>query len=298
MIISAFLIGYLVRNWGELKSLLSMSFSQLICLYLISTVGALVSGLNTIILLKSVGTQTKFWDMVILQNVVYLFNYVPMKLGTLFRANYLKKHYGLSYTHFSVFFVYLALIMTLTAPIVGIIVLLFLYPLNSWDVQVLLAVFTFSFIVSFILLFVPVPLPKGENKFSQMLKSFLAGRAEVIKNKKALLYNVLLMNVNFILSSARLGVIYYSLGQQVHPAGFLVLGAVGYFLMFVSITPGSIGIRELVLAATSLVIGIPFKVSVPAVMIDRAIAITYSFVIGGLCAIYLWHKSPQDFRKN
>lgn len=297
-IISSFLIWYLVRNWGDLKNLLSLSFSKLALIFLISSLGMLISGMNTIVLLRSLGTRVRFWDMILLQNVVYLLNYVPLKFGTLFRANYLKRHYNLPYARFSIFMVYLTLIMTVTAPIAGIVVLSLLYPLRSWEVQVLMTSFISSFIVSFVLLFFPVPLPKGSNRFSLMLRDFLVGRAEVINNKKSLLYNVMLMNLNFILSSARLGIIYSSLGQQVHPAGFLILGAVGYFLMFISITPGSIGIREVVLGAASTVIGVPFKVGIPAVMIDRAIAMVYSFVIGGICTLYLWRKNPKDFKNN
>lgn len=104
------------------------------------------------------------------------------------------------------------------------------------------------------------------------------------------------MNFNSLLGSLRLAIIYYSLGQEVYPAGFLILGALGYFMMFVNLTPGAIGIREIVLGAASTVIGVPMKIGIPAAMIDRAVAIVYSFVIGGFCTLYLWCKSPKDVK--
>jgi len=297
LFISIFLIWYFIKHWDELKSLLDISLSKLIFLYVISAIGTLIGSLNTKILIKSLGIKTKFWDMVILQNAISLLNYVPMKFGTLFRANYLKKHYGLSFARFGTFFMYLTFLITLTAPAVGTVVLLTVYSIKKLEVQILLLGFVASLIISSIFLFVPVPLPKGQNKLSTILRNFLQGRNDIIKNKKTLLCCAVLMNINFILTAVRLAIIYYSLGQQVHPAGFLILGAVGYFLMFISITPGSIGIRELVLGAASVVIGVPLKVGIPAVMIDRAIAITYSFVIGGACTIFLWRKNPKDFKE-
>ena len=298
LIISIFLVWYLVKHWNELKSLLDISLTKLIFLYVISAVGTLIGGISSMVLIKSLGTKTRFWDMVILQNAIFLLNYAPMKLGTIFRANYLKKHYGLSFARFGTFFMYLTFIMTFTAPATGTVALLAVYSVKKWEIQVLLFSFIASLIISFIFLFIPVPLPKGQNKLSTILRNFLHGRNDVIKNKKTLLYCAALMNINFILTAVRLAIIYYSLGQNVNPAGFLILGAVGYCLMFASITPGAIGIRELVLGAASVAIGVPLKVGIPAAIIDRAISITYSFIIGGICTIYLWRKCPEDFKKD
>ena len=67
--------------------------------------------------------------------------------------------------------------------------------------------------------------------------------------------------------------------------------------MFLSLTQGSLGIREAVLGAGAVVLGVPLEVGVLAAMIDRAVAISYSFVIGGGCSLWLWRKSPMDFKK-
>ncbi len=297
ILILVFLIWYLSTHWGELKPLLDLTAGKLAVVYGVSLAGTLIAGMTNKLLLRALGAKTKFWDMVFLQNAVYLLNYVPMKFGTLFRANYLKRHYNLSYARFGSFFMYLTLIMTFTTPLIGVVILLTVYGVDSWEAHILLTDFVVSFVMSIVLLFVPVPLPKGQNRISGILRGFLEGRNSIIQNKKTLLYCALLMNINFVLSSVRLGIIYSTLGQDVHPAGFLILGAAGYLLMFVSITPGSIGIREVVLGATAVVLGVPFKIGIPAALLDRAVAVSYSFVIGGVCAIWLWRKSPKDFAK-
>jgi len=73
--------------------------------------------------------------------------------------------------------------------------------------------------------------------------------------------------------------------------GYLILGALGYVVLFVGLTPGSLGVRELVLGLGAVVLGIPLEVGILAAMIDRAIEISYTFVVGGGCAIWLWRKS-------
>jgi len=58
-----------------------------------------------------------------------------------------------------------------------------------------------------------------------------------------------------------------------------------------------LGIRELVLTFGAVVLGVPGKVGLLAAMIDRAIIISYAFVVGGICTVWLWHRSPADFKK-
>lgn len=72
-------------------------------MFAVTLLSTLTAGLANQLLLNSLQANKKIWDMVLLQNATYLLNYAPKKLGTLFRANYFKKHYRLSYTHFGVF---------------------------------------------------------------------------------------------------------------------------------------------------------------------------------------------------
>jgi hypothetical protein len=44
-------------------------------------------------------------------------------------------------------------------------------------------------------------------------------------------------------------------------------------------------------------LGVDSKVGAPAAIIDRAIALGWSFTIGFASTLYLWYKSPQDFKK-
>jgi len=297
LIILGFLLWYLAGHWEQLKAMLKLSPGRLFVIYCLWFLLSLTSARVVQCLLNALKTKTVFWDMVRLHNATILLNYAPMKFGTLFRANYLKRHYGLSYAHFATFFLYIAFLMTATAAIIGLAVLLTIYGLGGYENKVLALVFAITIIASLLFLFVPLPIPSGQGRLSSTLRNFLTGRRRVSKERKTILIAVAYLVVNFFLAAARLWIIYNSMGKSIHVGGYLILGALGFVVLFIGLTPGSLGIRELALGFGAVVLGIPLEVGILAAMIDRAIIISYAFVAGGICTIWLWRKSPADFKE-
>ena len=293
-----FLLWYLARHWEQLKALLKLSPAQLFAIYCLWFLLSLSGARVVQCLLNGLKTKTGFWDMVLLHNAAMLLNYAPMKFGTLFRADYLKRHYGLSYAHFATFFLYIMFLMTSTAAIIGLVVLVTIYGLSGYENKVLAVVFAITIIASLLFLFVPLPIPAGHGRLRTILRNFLSGRSQVSKERKTILIAAAYLVINFFLAALRLAIIYSSMGKNINLGGYLILGALAYVVLFIAITPGSLGIRELVLGFGAVVLGIPLEVGILAAMIDRAIIITYVFVVGGICTVWLWHKSPADFKKN
>jgi uncharacterized membrane protein YbhN (UPF0104 family) len=298
LVILVFLLWYLAKHWQDVRVLLKLNGLELAVIYFVSFIGILNSAVVVRAILKPMGIRALFLDMVLLQNACLLLNYVPMKFGTLFMANYLKRHYKLKYSYYGTFAVYLMLILSAVVSLTGIIVMVFVYGTGDYQKQILTAVFLICLFVSCFLIFVPLPAPKGSSKAAIVLRDFLVGRSAVAQDAKALSVAGFFLFSNFILASVRLGIIYHSMGTIVHPAGFLVLGALGYITMFVNFTPGALGIREAVLGAGAVVLGIPLEAGITAAIIDGAITLSWAFVVGGACAGWLWRKSPADFRKD
>jgi uncharacterized membrane protein YbhN (UPF0104 family) len=73
----------------------------------------------------------------------------------------------------------------------------------------------------------------------------------------------------------------------------LVLGSLAFVSMFVSLTPGALGLRELALWAGAVALNVPPVAGATAPVIDRAVALTWSFLVGGPCALWLWRKYPD-----
>ncbi|MCK4647222.1 MAG: flippase-like domain-containing protein [Candidatus Aminicenantes bacterium] len=295
--IFCFLLWYLYGHWGELGLLFKLGFFELLVIYFISFIAILNKAGVVKIILKPMGVTALFGDMFLVQNACLLLNYVPMKFGTFFMANYLKRHYSLKYSRFGTFSFYLTFMLSVIASLTGIIAVIFIYGLADIRKQILAGVFLLCFIASIFLLFVPLPIPKGKSSPVIILRDFLLGRSAVSKDMRALFLAVSLLFINFIISSIRLGIIYHSMGIRVHPAGFLVLGALGYIMMFINLTPGALGIRELVLGAGAVVLGVPPEVGITVAIIDRSITLIWAFVVGGACVVWLRHKSPLDFKE-
>jgi len=295
--ILAFLLWYLAKRWEHLKVLLKLGPGQLFMLYGLWFLASLTAARAIQFLLNALKIETAFWDMVRLHNAAMLLNYVPMKFGTLFRANYLKRHYGLAYSHFASFFLYITFLMAAASTALGLATLVTAYGLGDYESKILAGVFAGTITGSAIFLLVPLPEPKGKGKLRTALRDFLTGRRQISRDKKTIFLSAGFLVVSFLITACRLAIIYRSMGKHIHPAGYLILGALGFVILFVSLTPGSLGIRELVLGSGAVVLGIPLEVGILAAMIDRAISISYIFVVGGGCALSVWHKSPADFRQ-
>ena len=291
------LLWYLVSHWDQLKVLLKLSGGELFLMYFLWFLVMFNSAFVVQFLVKALSIKPDFWDMVRLNHAALLLNYVPMKFGTLFRANYLKHHYGLAYAHFATFFLYITFLMTATASGIGLIILAGTYGLDGYENKVLAGIFALTVIASLLFLFIPLPLPKGQRRIIKLLRNFLSGREQISKGKNTVLLVSVLLALNFLLVALRLGIIYHSMGKDIHFGGYLILGALGFVVLFIGLTPGSLGVRELVLSFGAVVLGVPFEVGLLAAMVDRAVTISYSFVAGGCCTAWLWHKSPTDFKR-
>lgn len=296
-IIVGFLMWYLAVNWQDVRQLLKLDALDLVIIYATSFIGAINSAIVVMEILRPMGVKAFFGNMFMLQNTCMLLNYVPMKFGTLFFANYLKRHYGLKFSHFGTFSVFLTLLISSIACFMGVIVMVFVYGLTDVNKQILTAAFLVCCIGSVLMILIPLPIPKGTSKLSIFIGDFIHGRSIVTKDRRALIIAGIFLFLNFIVSSVRIGVIYYSMDVKINPAGFLVLGVLGYIVLFANFTPGALGIREAILGAGAVVLGVPLEVGVTAALIDRAITLSWAFTVGGICAGLIWHKSPADFKK-
>lgn len=292
--ILAALVWYLARNWEQMENLPRFGWVPLFWVYLVSLAGAVGTTLAVQRLMASLGTRTRFWDMFVLQNASTLLNYLPMKAGTVLRANYLKRQYEFSYTHFGLFYLSITLLMTLASSALGLGIMVLGHGISDRADVVLASVFLVLLVGSTVLLVIHLPLPVGPGRVRSILRRLLTARTELSTKRRTMIECFGLLAVNFVLSAVRLGIIYNAMGVPAPPTTMLVLGSLAFVTMFISLTPGALGLRELVLGAGAAALNIPPETGVLAAMIDRAVALAWSFLIGGPCALWIWRKYPGD----
>jgi uncharacterized membrane protein YbhN (UPF0104 family) len=292
-----FLCWYLAQHWSELRVLVNFRSKELVILFLLCL---FISGLNASVvqnMLRVLGVRTRFLEMAWLEHTAQLLNYAPMKFGTLFRAHYLKRHFGFEYASYAACFTYMTLLMVGSACGMGFVSLGLGSGFDVYKSKILgiiLGVFTASSIAMLVL---PIKEPGGNSKFSRWLRAFLSGRIRLWRSRNDLFLSAILLILNFIIGALRIGIIYKSLNVDLSFTGYLVLGSLGYVSLIAGITPGSLGIREVILSFGAIVLGISFEVGVLAAMIDRVIVMVYIFTTGSICSIFMWLKSPADFNE-
>ena len=291
-LIFAALAGYLVQHWDDIQSLPKLDFPHLSSIYVICLCRLLIVGKTTQRMLGALAVNTSFWEMVVAHQAICLLNYLPMKAGTVFRAGYLKRRHGLTYSQFCVFSAYMALLQTATATGTGLMGAVALARLERQISPVVIITLAILLACSLLLLFFPVPVPRGTSRFSAGVRAFLIGRKELWRDRRALAVCSLLLAADFLLAAALLGVVYHTMGVPVHPAELVVLEALGIVSMFVGITPGALGVREAVLGGGAMALGIPPQIGLLIAVINRAASMSWCFVVGLPCVLWMWRKCP------
>lgn len=285
---------YVFRHRDQLASLKSLSFGNIIVMLLLCLIQMAIVTVAIQRILISLGFHVKYFEMLMLQNSTLLLNYVPMQFGTLFRAAYLKRCYGLGYATFASFFLYLTVMMLFCSAIAGECVLLFVYGLEPFANQITCFILAVIALLTSVFLFMPLPLPKAQNRWVVWIRHFMAGREQIKEHRSTFLICAASLLASFCIVAARLWLLYSSLGQKVNPLGFILLGSIAYIAVFVSVTPGGLGIRELILAAGAVVIAVPFEIGSYAILIDRAVLLCFAFFAGGGSLLVLWKQAHLD----
>ena len=176
--IMAYLLWYLVGRWDQLGAILQLTPAVMVGMYGLCAVISMISAAVVRQLLCGLDVSTRFWEMVGLQNAAALLNYAPMKLGTVFRANYLKRHYGLIYAHFATFFLYITFLMTLIAAVVGLAMMLAAYGFAGPEHRTMAVVFVVAALGSCAALILPLPIPTGAGTLQEHPAEFFDRASE------------------------------------------------------------------------------------------------------------------------
>ena len=295
LIILVFLVWYLSCHWEQLKALLKLTPLTLLLLYALICLSRINISMVNQRLIGALGTKVSLWELYMLQNATRLLNYLPLRFGTAFRGNYLKLRYGLSYSYYASFFIYLMLLTVTVATVSGLVALIAGFGISSYGNKVLAALFLGVIVTSLVLLVLPLPAPSGEGRAKSILRNFLQGRKKVSKNTNIFICTGHLA-ISVLIMSVKTSIIYHSLGQRLHPAGYVIIAALAFISSLISLTPGALGFMEIITASGAMVLGIPLEIGILAAMLNRAVELSWIFTVGGACTAWLWHKHPAEFK--
>ena len=265
-------VYYFYQKSDELKQLMNLTLFQISAASVFVILYFLIIGekYKSIFSAFQVKLSTKEW--LGLPQVIMLFNLILFKSGTIANAYYLKKHHQLSYSRFIVGMGSQKLLDFFAVSLVGFIFSLSLFVFLK--INFYLVLFFCILLLALIFLFL-TPFINNKKYDSRVIKKVIEiiGLCNEFKQNKAIIVKVIVLEIIAIFI---LGMRYYvAFNILNNPVGIFDCVIISIFVSitgYVSILPGNIGIREIVVGLSAHYLDYSFDYGVIAATLDRIIA--------------------------
>jgi uncharacterized protein (TIRG00374 family) len=229
-------------------------------------------------------------------------NYLlPMRAGAIFRATYLKKKYKFEYTKFLSTLYGYYIILFLLYSLLGVAALAFKWVLNDQKYLLLLLFFFILFLGMLFLMFVRFPfhkiVKKKEGVLVKVLKflnRFIESWDMIVKSKKLLLQLIFVTLGNIVINTVIIYIEFVALDITVKLLDLILYSTLSGVSLLISLTPGSLGIREAVFLISSQSIGLTQEQILQLAIVDRGILFILLFVMMVFTMIFLKEFNLKD----
>lgn len=287
-------VAFLWERREHLASVLALSAMHVAMLCLIVALSWVVVAAQNYLLYRASGIAVGFRECVVLTVGSAFGNYLPMRLGTVVRARYLKVVHGLGYARFgSVFGVRTLLTVAATGALglAGAIGVVLGGGRLSPELVLICAALILIPAVAWLM---PLPVQaEGSGRARRLLGDFAEG-ARVLRRQPgtsmAVLALTLLQQAALV---ARFELAASATGTETSLALLLLLGPLAMLMSYLSVTPGGLGLREAVMGYVTFATGSGFARGVYVGTVDRAILMAMVGLIGGGAFAFMWWRSRQ-----
>ncbi len=282
---------YLHARWETFQSLVDVSWYHLGGIVVGVLITWFLMSLQSLIILRAEGVRIGVGENFFLLLATIIGNYLPMRLGTFLRLRYLKVRYGLRYARFGSVAGIRVVVHVFAVGVFGffgLVVMATLHGVFSWMLASL-----FAMMIAVSLLAYCIPPPKfgtRDGKLIRVWRDFSTGFANIRKNSRLGVQLCILMFLQFVALSVRLHFAFDAIHFSPSSAIYLLLAPVTALLTIMTITPGSLGIREGAMGYVTLATGYDFQQGIFAGTIDRGVLLLLSFSLGLLSFLFIWKR--------
>jgi len=285
-----FFFVYFFNHKEDFNAVLSIPISSFIILLALSGLHFFLNGLFILVILRSFGTVISGLKSFYISIISSLGNYfLPMQGGAVIRSVYLKKNYNFSYSHFLstlygnyiVIFGVNAFVATFSLILIHIRNGFFSIPLYIFFGFLLMGMI-FLGTLRFRIDRVKERKSAIINRILEVLKNVMSGWNTIISHKHLLLQLLLITTINFILMVVIYWVEFSVLGITKEIINIVLYNCLSGVTLLVSITPGSLGLREAIFILTSEILGITNDQVMQLALLDRGlmvITLILSFIL-------------------
>lgn len=270
---------YLYKNPEILTTVLSINIWYVVIAMIFFLLLFFVEGIFIKITLDIFNKHIDLKEAYYLSTLSRIGNYLlPLRAGAIFRATYLKKKYNFEYSKFlSTLYAYYILLFLLNSAI-AIISLSIKYLIDNQYYPLVSIFFIAIFLGTiFVILFrktlniEKIKVPNIVKKFIKTVNSFITSWDMIVRNRKHFLSLLLVTFANIFLNGVVNLTEFISLGLKVNILDIILYTCLSGVSLLVSITPGSLGLREAVFLITSQSIGLTQDQIMQLAFLDRGI---------------------------
>lgn len=285
------LIVYLWNNVGDIRAGIRISVGQIALLTTLILATWVLNSLPMLVIARLMHKRIGFWENLSVMLAGGLVNYLPMRLGTVMRMQFFNKVHGVDYATFiGVMGVRTLLLVALTGML-GCVGLAGLAVGGSEIPTTLSMLFvTLAIIPTISILITFQTLGDQDAYWLQILRKLGHGHSVLRGNPGSYAVLALITIAQFSVLSMRLFIAFQAFGLHLSWWVLLLLGPTVTLVTFLSITPGSLGVREWIIGGLSGIAGLEFQYGIFAGTLDRAVVMALTFIVGPGCLYYTLRK--------
>ena len=266
---------YLYNNPQIVETVINTPIIYILVISVFFLLLFLLEGIFIKITLKVFNKDIDIKESYFLSTISRIGNYLlPLRAGAIFRATYLKNKYQFKYSKFlSTLYAYYILLFLINA-----LLALLTLSIKYLTQRVYYPLVTIFFLLLFVTTLTVVLFRKKigikkikEFKLVKILNRFIVSWDTIIKKSNMFLLLLLITFGNIFLNALIYTVEFLSLGIKINILDIILYTCLSGVSLLISITPGSLGLREAVFLITSESIGLQESQIMELALLDRGI---------------------------
>jgi len=298
LVILAFAVFYIVKNIDDFKQISLINPLWLIPLIFLFLLNYYFIGLQTKVLLEPLGLKLKNFEAYMLSVVTGFYNLItPAHGGMVVRAVYLNKKHNFSYTNFFSSLAGMYVITFFIGSLFGLISMYFIKRIYGFFNLIIFFIFLGLFIPLLVILAFSPEFKETKYDFINKFIKVINGWNLIRKNKKILLTCVLVTSYSLLAGTFFAIFSYYIFGINLSFIQALFLSSINSISILFLLTPGNLGVQEVINVFSASVLGITPVQSIPVALLGRFVQFIGLFILGPVFSYNLLKHNPKNENK-
>lgn len=283
----AFVAYMLWARRSDLSAAMNVGLETLSALFLLMFASHLLRTAEFTYMLRKLGVKEGFNEGFWLTGASFLLNHLPFHAGMVMRAVVLRRDHALSYASFAS----LTLVnVVINVAVSASVALFWLFDVPSVPAAVTVVLLGGILIVAALLFSIAsLPVPRGQGLVARQVRNLAQAIVSIRGDGRAILVLAGIATGKILVNALRLAICFRALGHALGVPEAGLLAAVQTLSTVVNITPGNLGLREMLVSLVAAGFGTAYWVGLAAASIDRVVSLAYA-VASGLPGLHVLRR--------